>query len=284
MRILVFGASGMIGSTMIRVLSEKKEWEVFGTVRSGSVRSFFSPKLAERLISGIDVENQDTLVRVFGQVRPDVVINCVGLTKHHVEADDPLMAIPLNALLPHRLAALCGIAGARLVQISTDCVFSGEEGGYSEDDPGDAQDVYGKSKYLGEVHCAHAITLRTSTIGHELQSAYGLLGWFLSQRDRCNGFTHAIFSGLPTVVFAQVIRDIVIPRKDLSGLYNVAARPIAKYDLLKIIANVYEKSIDIVPSDQLVVDRSLKADHFYKATGYIPPDWPELIRIMHSYQ
>lgn len=284
MKVLVIGASGMIGSTVLRVLSENKEWEVFGSVRDGSVKRFFSTFIGERLITGIDVEQQDLLVKVLDQIRPDVVVNCAGLTKHKPEAEDPLAAIPINTLMPHRLAGLCKLIGARLIHVSTDCVFSGEKGSYTEGDFADARDVYGKSKALGEVDYQHAITLRTSTIGHELQSRYGLLDWFLSQEGQCKGYTRAVFSGLPTVVFAQIVRDVVIPNKGLSGLYHVAAKPINKFDLLKMIAEVYGKSIDIVPDDKLVINRSLDAKRFQSATGYIAPGWPELIKLMHTYQ
>jgi dTDP-4-dehydrorhamnose reductase len=284
MNILVIGASGMIGSTVLRVLSENKEWVVFGTVRNISVKRFFSTDIGERLVSGIDVEKQDSLIKMLDQIRPDVIINCAGLTKHKPEADEPLVAIPINTLMPHRLAGLCKLIGARLIHISTDCVFSGEKGLYVEDDFPDARDVYGKSKQLGELNDSHTITLRTSTIGHELQSQYGLLDWFLAQDQQCKGYRNAIFSGLPTVVFAQVIRDIVIPDSKLAGLYHVAAKPINKFDLLKLIANIYGKKIDIEPEDKLVIDRSLNAKRFELATGYIAPEWPELINLMHSYK
>lgn len=284
MKVLVIGASGMIGSTVLRVLSEKDDWAVFGTVRDRGVKRFFSASISERLIAGVDVEHQDLLVKVLDQIRPNVVVNCAGLTKHKPEADDPLVSIPINTLMPHRLAGLCKLVGARLIHVSTDCVFSGEKGGYVEDDFADARDVYGKSKALGEVHDPHAITLRTSTIGHELQSKYGLLDWFLSQDGRCKGYARAVFSGLPTVIFARVVRDVVIPRKDLSGLYHVAAKPIAKFDLLKMIAEIYGKSIDIVLDDKLVIDRSLDAMRFQSVTGYVAPEWPELIKLMHAFK
>lgn len=284
MRVLVIGASGMIGSTVLRVLSEKNDWQVYGSVRDGSVKRFFSAPIGERLIAGIDVEQPDALARVLDKVRPDVVVNCAGLTKHKPEAEEPLVSVPINTLMPHRLAGLCKLVGARLIHVSTDCVFSGEKGNYAEDDFADARDVYGRSKALGEVDYPHAITLRTSTIGHELQSRYGLLDWFLSQEGGCKGYTRAIFSGLPTVVFAQVMRDVVIPHKTLSGLYHVAAKPINKFDLLKLIAEVYGKTIDIVSDDKLVIDRSLDAGRFQKATGYLAPEWPELIRAMHAYK
>jgi dTDP-4-dehydrorhamnose reductase len=284
MRVLVFGASGMIGNAMIRVLSEKKDWQVFGTLRSEQAKRFFSPAIAERLVTGVDVENHDVLARVFGRVRPDAVINCIGLTKHHKDAANPMAAIPLNALLPHRMAELCTVAGARLVQVSTDCVFSGAKGGYTEDDRADAQDLYGKSKFLGEVDYPHAITLRTSTIGHELHSAYGLLDWFLSQGERCKGFSRAIFSGLPSIVFAQIVRDVVLARSDLHGLYHVAAHPIGKYDLLRLIAAAYGKTIEIECDQQFVIDRSLNAQRFHAATGYSAPDWPELVHAMCTFE
>lgn len=284
MRILVLGASGMLGNAMIRVLSEKADWQVYGTVRSESTKRFFRADIAERLLSGIDVEQQDSLMQAFVRTRPDVVINCVGLIKQLAHAEDPLLAIPINALLPHRLAKLCELSGARLVHMSTDCVFSGDKGGYRESDLSDAKDIYGRSKFLGEVAYPHTITLRTSIIGHELQSTHGLVGWFLSQQERCNGFTRAIFSGLPTVALAQIVRDMVIPRADLSGVYHVAAQPISKYDLLRLVADVYGKSIEIVPDDQLVIDRSLNADRFRQATGYVAPKWLELIKLMHAYK
>lgn len=284
MRVLVLGASGMIGNAIFRVLSEKDDWDVFGSVRSGEVKRFFTPAMAERLVTGIDAGNHDALVKLFAELRPDVVINCVGLTKHLPGAEEHLVAIPINTLMPHRLAGLCDLIGARLIHVSTDCVFSGKKGNYTEDDPADATDVYGKSKFLGEVSYPHAITLRTSTIGHELQSAHGLLEWFLSQQVQCKGFAHAVFSGLPSIVFARLIRDVVIPRPDLHGLYHVAGRPIAKYDLLKLIAEAYGKQIEIVRDNVFTIDRSLNADRFQAATGYVAPDWPELIKSMHSYQ
>jgi dTDP-4-dehydrorhamnose reductase len=284
MKILVLGASGMLGNAVIRVLSEAKDWQVFGTVRSGSAYRFFAPGIADKLIAGVDVEDQDAMVRVFTRVRPDVVINCIGLIKQLAEGDDPLLALPINAMLPHRLARLCKLAGSRLIHVSTDCVFSGAKGGYVEEDASDAQDLYGKSKFLGEVNDAHAITLRTSIIGHELQSAHGLVDWFLSQQGCCKGYRRAIFSGLPTVVLAKIMRDVVIPRPELSGLYHVAAAPIAKLDLLTLVARQYNQSIEIVPDDALVIDRSLRADRFQQASGYIAEAWPELIKQMHAYK
>lgn len=282
MRVLVLGASGMIGSAMVRVLSERAEWEVFGTLRSTDAKRFFLPAIASKLLDGVDAERPEALVRVFARVKPDVVINCIGLTKHHKQAEDPQLALPLNALLPHRLADLCAVSGARLIHVSTDCVFAGTKGNYTEADAPDATDVYGKAKHLGEVDYPHAVTLRTSTIGHELQSSYGLLEWFLAQQGTCRGFSRAIFSGLPNTEFARVVRDVVIPRSEMHGLYHVGAEPIGKYELLRLIAGVYGKQIDIVRDDEFKIDRSLDPRRFHRATGYTAAGWPELIQAMYA--
>ena len=283
MKILVIGASGMIGSTVYRVLSDCDGLHCWGTVRDASTKRFFSPEMASRMIADVNLESLDPLLKVLYDLCPDVVINCAGLTKHKPFSDDPLISIPINTLMPHRLAGLCKLAGARLVHVSTDCVFSGATGAYLESDHTDASDVYGKSKALGEVFYPHTITLRTSTIGHELQSRYGLLDWFLSQESHCSGFSRAIFSGLPTVVFAMIIRDFILPNNHLSGLYHVASKPISKFCLLELIAKVYKKPIEILKDDSFVIDRSLDANRFCDATGFVAPDWEDMIRTMHSF-
>lgn len=283
MRVMVLGVSGMLGNAAYRVLSANPELSVYGTARSEGSRKFFSEALAEKIILGVDVESQDSLIKAFGTIRPDVVINCVGLVKQLADANDPLQAVPINTLLPHRLAALCKATGARLVHISTDCVFSGEKGGYRESDFPDAYDLYGRSKLLGEVDYPHAITLRTSIIGRELSGHRSLVGWFLAQQGTVQGFTGAIFSGLPTMELARVINEYVLPRPDLHGLYHVATQPINKYDLLKLVAKTYGKDTEIVPSDRLTIDRSLNADRFREATGYVAPEWSVLVQNMHDF-
>ncbi|SEE43116.1 dTDP-4-dehydrorhamnose reductase family protein [Pseudomonas anguilliseptica] len=283
MKILILGITGMLGSAVFRSFSADAEHETWGTVRSGAALRNFPQQSQERLLSGVDVLDQDALVAVLAKVRPDVVINCVGLIKQLADAKDPLTALPINAMLPHRLARLCDLSGARLIHISTDCVFSGRKGGYLESDLSDAEDLYGKSKYIGELHdLPNAITLRTSIIGHELNSSYSLVDWFLSQEGRVRGFSKAIFSGLPTVELARLMKDFVIPHRQLNGLYHVAAKPIDKFRLLSLVAVQYGKAIDIRPDDALVIDRSLDCSRFREATGYVAPEWPELIRRMYE--
>ena len=282
-RVLVLGASGMLGNAVLRLFTQSPGYEAIGSARSSGVLRLLPDGLRDSVLCGVDVESFDSLTRLFVNARPDVVINCIGLVKQLAEADDPLSAIPINALLPHRLARLCDVAGARLVHMSTDCVFSGAKGMYTEADMSDAKDLYGRSKYLGEVDYPHAITVRTSIIGHELSGAHSLVGWFLAQQGSVKGFRRAIFSGLPTVGLARVIRDHVLPHPELRGLYHVSAEPINKFDLLALIARAYGKTIAITPDDKLVIDRSLDSSRFREATSYQPEPWPELVRRMHEF-
>lgn len=281
MRVLVLGASGMLGNAMIDVLAQEAANEVWGTLRSPSALQYFSEEQRPRLLVGVDALDLDALVRVLDTVRPDVVINCIGLIKQLTDAQDPLSTLPVNAMFPHRLGRLCGLAGIRMIHVSTDCVFSGRKGLYTERDPSDAGDLYGKSKFIGELHdLDHAVTLRTSIIGHELNSNVALVDWFLSQTGEVKGYTKAIFSGLPTVELASVIRDRVLTRPELHGLYHVGAAPIAKLELLRLIADQYGKAINIVPDERVVIDRSLDCTRFGQATGYVAPAWPKLIEKM----
>ncbi len=281
MRVLVLGASGMLGNAVIDVFSQDSSYEVWGTLRSASALRYFAVEQRARLLVGVDVLDQDALVRALDMVRPNVVINCVGLIKQLADAQDPLSTLPVNAMFPHRLARLCGLADIRVIHVSTDCVFSGRTGAYTESDPSDAEDLYGKSKFIGELHdLKHAITIRTSIIGHELNSNFALVDWFLSQTGAVRGFAKAIFSGLPTVELASVIKDCVLTHPELHGLYHVAAAPITKLELLRLISRQYKKEIDIVPDECLVIDRSLNYERFRQATGYVAPAWPDLIEKM----
>jgi dTDP-4-dehydrorhamnose reductase len=282
-RVLVLGASGMLGNAVFRFFSCSRGHAATGTVRSSSALKLLPEELRGQIVSGVEIYDLDGLTKLFERVKPAVVINCVGLVKQLPGADDPLTAIPMNALLPHRLLAMCKVAGARLIHISTDCVFDGARGMYRESDFADATDLYGRSKYLGELHDPQAVTLRTSIIGPELGTAHGLVGWFLAQRGPVKGFTRAIFSGLPTIELARVIRDFVIPAADLSGLYHVSSAPISKYDVLRGVAQEYGHSIEIVPDGELVIDRSLDSSRFRERTGYVAPAWQEMLRVMHEF-
>lgn len=283
MKVLIIGATGMLGNALFRRFSTTTAIEVFGTARSPAAKSYFDAALHQRILPGVDATDFDTLVRATGWARPDVIVNAVGLIKQLEAANDPLVALPINAIFPHRLARLADAIGARLVHISTDCVFSGKKGGYTEADFPDAYDLYGRSKLLGEVDYPNAITLRTSIIGRELGSHNALVDWFLTQEGITRGFTRAVFSGLPTVELADVIAQHVLLRPELRGLYHVASQPISKYDLLASVAAAYGKNIKLVPDESVVIDRSLDASRFRDATGYMAPPWPELVEKMRKF-
>lgn len=283
MKLLVLGATGMLGSAVLRVFAARPGIEGVGSARSAGSLGRLPADVAARVVTGIDVENPDALVRLFARTRPDVVINCVELIKQLAEADDALAAIPINALLPHRLARLCGAADARLIHISTDCVFRGDRGGYTEADLPDACDLYGRSKLLGEVDYPNAVTLRTSIVGHELGSAHGLIEWFLAQPGPVKGYAKAVFSGLPTCELARVIADHVLPNPDLTGLWHVSAAPIDKLSLLRLVRDAYGRTTEIEPDDRVVIDRSLDSSRFRARTGYTPPGWPELVARMRDF-
>ncbi len=282
-KILILGVTGMLGHTLFSELASDFRYIVHGTSRSGErLADFFPPKLLEKITIGIVADNFDSVVRIIGKFNPDVVVNCIGIIKQLPSAEDPVTAIYGNALFPHRLAHLCRAAGARLIHISTDCVFAGDRGNYYEEDRSDAVDLYGRTKYLGEVAYKHCLTLRTSIIGHELQGHHGILEWFLSQSGTARGYTQAIFSGFPTIELARIISDYVLPRPELSGLCQVSSDPISKFDLLRIIADRYKKNIVLEPSEVPVIDRSLDSGRFRGKSGYAPPDWGTLVQVMYD--
>ena len=284
MKVMILGATGMLGNATVRVLAEESEYDVIAAARSwDAVRKFPSGTRAT-FVGGLDADNPETLTALMAAHRPDAVVNCVGVVKQLASSSRVLDAVPINGLLPHRLERLCALGSARLVHISTDCVFSGNKGNYVEGDKADAYDLYGQSKLWGEVvDSPVSITLRTSIIGHELGSRNGLLAWFLAQQGTVKGFARAVFSGLPTVELARVIRHHVLPHPELTGLYHLSTTPITKLDLLRIFAAEYGRDVEIVPDDTLVIDRSLDSTRFRRATGYSPASWPEQVASMRRF-
>lgn len=282
-KVLILGGSGMFGHTLLRYLSEDPRLDVYTTVRSvKELVGWLSVDKMKKVYGDVNVLNPDSLTKVFADVSPDLVVNCIGVIKQVPKAQEPLATITMNALLPHRIALLCSASGSRFIQISTDCVFDGKKGGYLEGDVPNANDLYGRTKLLGEVDYPHCVTLRTSIIGHELNGNHGLVEWFLSQEQTVPGFKKVIYSGVPTVELAQIIRDYVIPNPELSGLYHVSAAPISKYELLKLIKVEYGKNLDIEPDNSVKLDRSLDSTRFQSLTGYNPPSWPDLVRRMYG--
>lgn len=280
--VVVLGATGMLGHAVVRVLAEDSALNVIAASRSANPLAA-DDSVRARFVINLNVESLQGLRSFIDEEDADIVINCIGVVKQLSSSKEVLSTVPLNTLLPHQLAELCGARGARLVHVSTDCVFTGAQGGYREQDAPDARDLYGISKWLGEVDAPHAITLRTSIIGPELRGKLSLLEWFLAQTGPIKGYRRMIFSGLPTAELARVIRDHVIPRPDLQGLYHVSAEPISKLDLLRLFAAEYGHDIEIVPDDALAIDRSLDSTRFREVTGYRPAQWPDLVAMMNRF-
>lgn len=246
--------------------------------RPSSSCDLFEP---DRLLCGVDAFRMDLLVRTMARVKPDAVVNCIGIIKHLDAAKDPITSLEINSLFPHRLANLCRACSARLIHMSTDCVFAGSKGMYSEDDPSDATDLYGRSKYLGEIGGPGCLTMRTSIIGRELRTSNGLVEWFMSNKGgKVRGFRRAIFTGYPTRVLAEIMADVLENHAGLEGVYQISSQPINKYDLLCQLNEAFGLGIEIEPDDDFVCDRSLDSSRFRAATGYRPPSWTEMVRDM----
>lgn len=281
MKILILGGHGMLGHRLWINLAKKHE--VWVTVRQASSPFPDLPEFSSRYVrTDVDASNFDQVTRALASIQPDLVINCIGLIKQmgHL-ARDPILSISLNALLPHRISLICRAAKIRMIHISTDCVFSGKKGNYLESDQSDAEDLYGRSKFLGEVaYPPHTITLRTSIIGRELKTHLGLIEWFLSQKDgdTIRGYKGAIYSGFTTDELSRIIMNNVIPNPELTGLYHVSSDPISKYDLLQMANQAFGRRINILPDVDFFMDRSLVSTRFRQATGYQPPSWTEMIR------
>lgn len=282
--ILILGVTGMLGHVLFKEMSKNPLFDVYGTTRNKrSLEGYFTESEMGRVRNNVDADNFDTVIRAIAAIQPDIIINCIGIIKQLPISNDPLTAITVNAQLPHRLSLVTKSAKARLIHISTDCVFDGSKGNYTEKDPSTAKDLYGRTKYLGEVYYPHAVTLRTSIIGHELKTEFSLIDWFLGQQKVVSGYTKAIYSGFTTNEMVNIISNYVIPNENLSGLYHVSNTPISKYDLLNIIKEVYQKDITINPYDEFVLDRSLNSDKFKNITGYQPPDWHKMISEMYDF-
>ncbi len=277
MRVLVLGGTGMLGHKLVQCLPAPIE--AYATVRTNPERlqkfGFYCP---DHVVPRVDANDFSSIERAFNLVEPDAVVNCIGIVKQHALAKDPIATLTVNALLPHRLNGLCRDNNARLVHVSTDCVFDGTKGDYTEDDSTTAEDLYGRTKALGEVTDGPGLTLRTSIIGRELVCGTGLVEWFLSQKGgSVRGFRQARFSGLTTQELANVVAKVLLEHRELTGLWQVAGEPIDKNSLLNLLNESFKSRTEIVADNSVRVDRALDGAAFRSATGYAAPCWKTMV-------
>jgi dTDP-4-dehydrorhamnose reductase len=280
MKILILGGSGMLGHKLVQQL--KRNFEVFTTLRSNTTEIIREYIIGEsRIFNNVDAANFSSVENAVNQVKPDVIINCIGIIKQLPPAKDIVTILNVNSIFPHLLQELSRRANSRLITISTDCVFNGDKGNYKETDIPNAEDLYGKSKNLGEVAAENCLTIRTSIIGREIKTANSLVEWFLSNRGgSVKGFSRAIYSGFPTVILADIIENLIKNHPEISGLYHVSSEPINKYELLCLIKEAYNLDIDIEIDKEFKIDRSLNSEKFRKEANYNPPGWQQMIERM----
>ena len=276
MRILILGGDGMLGHQLLTSLQPRHEIKV--TLRQ-DLPAYASTRLfsSDNAYDAVDIRSLERVMEVMADFRPDAVINAAGIVKQRPDAKESIPSLEINALLPHRLAVLCKGTGARLIHLSTDCVFSGEKGNYVESDPSDAEDLYGRTKYLGEVHDGNCLTLRTSIIGRELSRRKSLLEWFLAQAGPVRGFTKAIYTGFTTQEMSRIMEKMLLEYPQAAGVYHVSSDPISKYDLLLLFREKLGHDIEIIPDDGFCCDRSLDSTRFRSEFNYTPPSWPAMI-------
>tara|TARA_R110002095_G_scaffold216264_1_gene212741 strand:- start:696 stop:1580 length:885 start_codon:yes stop_codon:yes gene_type:complete len=280
-RILIVGATGMLGHKMALKLTQKK-YDVFATVRQSAPAFFIKNNLGSlKIIEGVDAYNPETVKEAIAQSQPDFVLNCVGIVKQLDEAKSPIPSITINALFPHQLAKMCGDAQARLIHFSTDCVFSGVKGPYKQTDPSDVNDLYGMSKFMGEVAGDKALTIRSSIIGREFAKPTGLLEWFLSQKGKeISGYKNALYTGLTTNAMVDLVDFIIQKHPKIHGIYQVSSEEISKFDLLQIVNEVYKIGVVIRADESFYCDRRLTMEEFRGKTNWIPQSWNKMIKTM----
>ncbi len=270
----------MLGHKLVQVL--QKKFEVWATTRKSLEKTesygFFD---RDKIINNVDADSIESIRNAVDKIKPDVVVNAVGIIKQLPTSKDVIKTLNINSIFPHRLAELSDEFDFKIITVGTDCVFTGSKGNYTENDVADALDLYGKSKNFGELSGKHCLTLRTSIIGREINTAHSLVEWFLSNRNgRVRGYKNAIYSGFPTYVFAEIIADLIENHPHLEGLYHVSSEPLNKFNLLKLINEAYKANIEIEPFEDFYIDRSLNSDKFRAETGFQPKAWEEMIEIM----
>ena len=285
MKIVILGANGLLGNTIAKYFFERADYQTIAVIRNFSKIKLFNEKYHKNFLVIDNILDYNATKKKLQVLRPDILINCLGITnKEKIKNSSQIEnLININSLLPHKIQRICFEMGTRLIHLSTDCIFSGSRGFYNESDTPDPTDIYGRSKLLGELDFENTLTIRKSVIGHELVSRKGLLEWFLHQNNSVQGYKDVFFSGLTVLELAKLIDKYIFPRTDLKGILNISGESISKFDLLKIISDIYKKSIEIIPNQSIKINRTLNSSRFNKLTGYKPNSWPVLIKSMYEF-
>lgn len=278
MRILVLGGTGLIGNRLTRQLRQNAD--VYASTRTSSVEMPVLENILEpnKWIFGLDATDFQFLEAEIKRLKPDVIVNCVGVVKQQINSKNVEATILLNSVLPWRLSRFAEKYDFKLINFSTDCVFSGEIGKYKESSTPDAVDLYGRSKILGELNNAHVLTVRTSFVGREIKTFTNLFEWV--QRCRSNkivGYKQVIYSGLTTQAISEVIEKLIFDFSALTGLWHVSSEPISKYDLICLLNNSLNLKLDIESSEEIFCDRSLDSTAFASKTGLVVPNWITMV-------
>ena len=285
MKILILGSNGLVGNTITKYFLQKEDFDVFASIRDCSKLKLFKKEYHKNFLVIKNILDFDETKNILKKIKPDILINCLGITNKEnlLKPDQIENCISINSLFPHKLQRICSVIGTRLIHFSSDCIFSGRKGFYSENDLPDPPDTYGKSKLLGELNYENTLTIRKSVIGHELASKKGLLEWFLGQKDFVYGYKNVMYSGITVLELARVIDEYIIPRNDLEGILNLAGESISKFDLLKTIAAIYKNSTEIIPNETIQINRTLNGSQFNNLTGYKTKSWSSLIKSMYEF-
>lgn len=260
-RLLILGSAGMAGHVVKNRLRDSGNY-IIGEINRNALKGSF--------IYNVDVTDLNALDQAIDDFKPDVIINCIGMLNKDAEAN-PDRAILLNSFLPHHLAKKVTTFGGRLIHISTDCVFSGSKGNYNDTDYKDGIGFYAQSKALGEVIYGAHLTIRTSIVGPEINSAgIGLLHWFLhSEAKEIKGYTQAYWGGVTTIQLAIAIEHAL--KMSMSGLIHLTnGKRISKYELISIFKNVFQKNVLIQPDDSYKIDKSLAVSNDTYLLGDVP--------------
>ncbi len=271
MKVLILGGKGMAGHIMVEYFQQNPKYEVFYTSRDSNEENSIY----------LDVTESKYVEEIIETLKPDITINCIGILNEQA-SNNPIMALQVNSILPHQLAKLTERYGGKLIHISTDCVFSGKKGSYTEDDIPDGTSLYAQSKRWGEIISDKHLTIRTSIIGPELkEDGIGLFLWFMKQVGEIKGYEKVLWNGVTTLELAKATEEMI--KHHVTGLYQLGSEnKISKYSLLKLIQEVFEKNdVEIIPDSANILDRTIKSTR--NDFQYLVPSYKEMLEELHDW-